>query len=42
MTLHQLKAIAMAAELGSFTEAGVALDLRQPSVNTLIQGQSEN
>ncbi len=28
----------MAAELGSFTEAGVTLDLRQPSVTALIQG----
>ena len=38
MTLHQLKAFAMVAELGSFTEAGVILDLRQPSVTALIQG----
>ncbi len=38
MTIHQLKVFVMAAELGSFTEAGVTLDLRQPSVTALIQG----
>ena len=32
----------MAAELGSFTEAGVTLDLRQPSVTALIQGLERN
>ena len=37
MTLHQLKVFAMVADLGSFTEAGVTLDLRQPSVTALIQ-----
>lgn len=38
MTLHQLKVFTMVADLGSFTEAGVTLDLRQPSVTALIQG----
>ena len=42
MTLHQLKVFTMAAELGNFTEAGVTLDLRQPSVTALIKGLERN
>ena len=38
MTLHQLKVFTLAAKLGSFTEAGVTFNLRQPSVTALVQG----